>query len=428
MEKWAIILSKKPSSWVSCTVITPNLEKAYLSVSRAQKCFFNYFKDIEPVDTFILAKKIKSYNPKKIIFIDHCPHPLNLLKALDIVYSKSKIPELVFHLYGDFTILVPYWERANIILKKTNVSFICASERQKKLVSTFLRQKSRIIGVCPFSYDAELYNFEPKTRTLFRKKYKIKDNQKIICYTGRLSAQKNVLTLLREISKVLESEPNVFFFVAGKFDDISAPFFGARDAHGTFLAKWNDEILKINKKIRERIIYLGNLDFNNLKYLYNGSDIYISLSTFHDEDFGMAPLEALVCGCSAVLSDWGGYAGFKIDSESCQLIPIKITKRGLTYNSVKLQQYLKQLLSVNESIGERIKRSEAYKHHFSVNASRAIIEKLIFKNAPCFKGFSRMTKHLRDMEKLYDTNVVVFPTGPIKKSNYYNIYKNYIGE
>ena len=81
-------------------------------------------------------------------------------------------------------------------------------------------------------------------------------------------------------------------------------------------------------KIKSKIIFQPFAPLEDLKTIYNACDCFVSLSTYHDEDYGMSVIEALSCGLPLVLSDWAGYSGFQsravdaIKYVDCKLDPL----------------------------------------------------------------------------------------------------------
>ena len=66
-----------------------------------------------------------------------------------------------------------------------------------------------------------------------------------------------------------------------------------------------DELKALSKELDLKNIYfLGNLDQDTLREIYNISDVSVLPSRF--EDFGLVAVEALACGTPVIVSDVGG--------------------------------------------------------------------------------------------------------------------------
>nr|WP_321305806.1 glycosyltransferase [uncultured Sphaerochaeta sp.] len=98
-----------------------------------------------------------------------------------------------------------------------------------------------------------------ENRTKIRVRYSVKDNQKIICHTGKLNKSKNTLGI---ISAYLESfSDNSQLWIIGSLDD------DIREA-----------VLKHVEKDSERIKYFGWKDSDELSTVLCACDIYVQLS------------------------------------------------------------------------------------------------------------------------------------------------------
>jgi glycosyltransferase involved in cell wall biosynthesis len=424
----ALISSSTPSIWASCRTITPNLSGAYHLSFKNRLNNFGFSVEQTEAEVQILARQIARSLPTKIIFIDHRPHPLSLMKALKKEFGRKKMPPLFFHVYGDFTLYSGHWFELNNILRNQEVTFICASPRQKDLLNSFLFHGRRSIHVIPFPVNSSDYYFDPSIRTRKRKELKLTAQDKLIVYTGRLCLQKNVLRLIREIADFMKTtDKRIFLYLAGSFDDSTPPLFGPPLPQGAYFQEYVKLLNQIPKKHRDRINYLGTLDLAQLKELYNSADIFMSLSTYHDEDYGMSPIEALFCGCPAVLSDWGGFSGFDINPQSCLYIPVNMDKVGPFIKSKDVQITLKKILNREHSEIEKNKQSSLYQKQFSLEAIAQSISKLHSAKTVKFKGYSVLMKtHVVRTGKTGSQEI--FHDGFGRDSFYHKIYKNYLKE
>jgi glycosyltransferase involved in cell wall biosynthesis len=222
----AILVSERKVSWVSAQEISDNLKKAYSLIAPEQNIqFFNYSSRMSPKALRSLAKRISRASPKQLIFLDFEPHPGQLLMALDRHFGPSGLPLLVFHAYGStFCSDFHLWKRLEPIFKKTGLRIIAASPRHRHWMNQFLKNKNSAVDYCPFPIDEERFYYSKAARDRFRKANNWETRDSIILYTGRLSTQKNVLALTREVAFYLENNPLARFVLAGTFDDLSALF------------------------------------------------------------------------------------------------------------------------------------------------------------------------------------------------------------
>ena len=74
-----------------------------------------------------------------------------------------------------------------------------------------------------------------------------------------------------------------------------------------------------------RVKFLGNQASSDLVKIYHAADLFVSFSTYNDEDYGMAPAEAMCTGLPCLLSNWAGYSNFKDYSDQVKLVPIDVS-------------------------------------------------------------------------------------------------------
>jgi hypothetical protein len=214
--------------------------------------------------------------------------------------------------------------------------------------------------------------------------------------------------------------------LCGHFDQLGAPFFGVNMAQSEYFDQWQTLLASFPERVRERISYVGNKTADELRALYNASDLYVSLSTHHDEDFGMSPLESLCSGTPCALSGWGGYASFALDPGSCLLTPVEITDKGLRLSSIHFQKNLQRLLNKKETILDREKRARLYTEQFSIATAQHLIALQLKKPLPKFKGFKKTLELFSRRLVKYFSGTALFDKGPTKNSFYYQVYKSYV--
>ena len=378
-----------------------------------------------------LASEIIDYSPDSMVHIDHRPHIDELLKAIEkkAKWSIWERPTLYIHVYGDFTLYFNNWCQIEKILKKYKVVFICASDKQVSLVKSLLHKADNYVVKCPFPVNEKDFYYSEKIRESSRNKLQLKENQLGFVYTGRISYQKNILALIKSFSFFLNNTNiNSKLYLAGQFDDIYQPFLGKHFKENEFFYYFNLLLDELPIQNRNKIVFLGHLNPDELKELYNGCDYYISLSVHNDEDYGMSPAEALCCGLPCILTDWGGFSSFaKMDKDNCcQLIPVKINNEVINYQENYLIKTMIQCAS--RPINKR-KRHQLSKHFLkcisTVNIARTI-KAIHNRNITIFKGVSELMEALRRPD--YHPIDMSF-SSPYKKysdefKELYNIYES----
>ncbi len=418
--KPAVIVSASPSGWESNRAISPNLQEAYRRLWGGDYATYALSAGGGAGDVHKLARAIASRPPDRLVFVDHLPHPAALLRELTAAFKGRPLPPLYFHLYGDFTFYLRAWLALGPLLAKYDVSWICASDRQAELVRRLLANAPQSVSKCPFPVDPSRFAFDPALRDAARAKLGFALDDRVLIYAGRFSVQKNSLRLLREAARFIRTAPyRAHLLLAGGFDDIGAPFFGVRPLPWDYFQRWNRLWKSLPEKIRGRMRHLGPVDSSKLRELYHAADCYFSLSLHHDEDFGMAPAEALSCGSAAVLTDWGGYSSFPGASECCRLIPVSLDPRGLNFSSDRVQRDLLEQCRRGADADERRLRARRFLSTFSIDAAVSELSRIHQSRPPRFAGFSALASFLCAAGGPY------FPGGPGKNSLYPKLYGAY---
>ncbi len=436
MKRLLVIRSNKESSWGSCKVISPNLQECYrrLKGSTCDVRFFEIDKDFLREDAlrddiFIisLASEIKDFDPTELVFVDHVPHVVDLLNFLSIYIPIKDMPPFVFHVYGDFTFYSQSWSNISESLKGHSVKFIVASEAQEKMIKSF-SNKDTCVERFLFPVDETEYYYDHDERVSTRQEAGVKDYEVVILYAGRISLQKNVEKLIKEYSEIFSTSTfPTKLWIVGAFDDFGAPFQGVLNHEGYMFSKIDQVINSLPENVAASIKFWGHQPKQVIRELNNASDMFMSLSLYHDEDFGMSPAEALACGVPTLLTDWGGYSSFVSKRWFCNLLPIKLTPFGheLMVSRVLDFYNLYSLSYINKI--DRKRWSDEFLKEFSISAGTEKLKKIIEKDFEKFQGFNWSLEHFArvywSVSHGKEINVHLTPSDD---NIYFHVYKNYI--
>lgn len=430
--KLAFLYSFEQSTWKSCQTITKNLKATYSLIGQNQSKDFDLNDKTTSFEMLQSALEIVAYDPESIVILDHKPHPHKIISFIHKAYIEKKIkklPQIIIHVFGDFTLYSAEWIKIEKTLKNFSVKLVCASDSQKELVSKFLKNKKSGIYKCPFPVDPKEFYFDQAARDMSRKALKLNNDQIMYVYTGRLSLQKKIIDLIIDFSAYLKiSKSNSYLFLAGEFDDLGNPFKGVYSKEGAFYQNYNKLICSLDEDVRGRIKYLGNFSTEELKNLYSAADVFISLSVHNDEDYGMSPAEALCSGLPIILTDWAGYKSFKFENNECQLIATTIGELHLTYNK---SQLLKALLSTQKNIynlrANRLKLQKINCGFLSIANNKNTISKILEEKIPLFAGFNNL---LSDLAKAFKKHppFVTAKTEYTYSELYKKIYDSYVSK
>ena len=390
MQKIACLFSFKMSSWVSCQKIVFNLHRAYHRNSNLTLLNFNFSSDQSYDEIIQTAKSIVESKPDIITILDHKPHPLPILQLIKIELNKKRMkPRFIFHIFGDFTLYYPEWDKLSKVLQDFKVDFIVASDRQKILIDKYLTHPMSC-HVCPFPVDEKEFSFTPSLRIVQRKEWKLKEDDLAFVFTGRLSRQKRIHTLLEAFSDFLikTKTQKAHLFLYGNPDHIGDQFLGKWETEGEYFRKINRIYKSLPKRVQDKIHFMGSVPNEELKAVYQGADYLVNLSVHNDEDYGMSVAEALCSGLPAILTDWGGLASFELKKvpEATEFIPVKIGKASKLIH----YDYVVETLTKKLKIGQ-LKNRDEISHEaierFSLNPASVIIQGVLDSSPATFTKF-----------------------------------------
>ena len=424
MQKIACIFSFKMSSWVSCQKIVFNLHKSYQLHKDLELLNFNYSVDQTPHETQKTIQGVIEARPDSIVILDHKPHPLFLLQQ--ILMKLDYKPRIIFHIFGDFTLYYQQWSKLAAILKGYEVDFIAASERQKHLIDKFL-QPSTKCHVCPFPVDKHEFNYTPALRKIQREEWGLKEDDIAYVFTGRLSRQKRIHSLIKIFTEFLEKTKTdkAHLFLYGNPDHIGDQFVGKWEVEGQYFRKINKLYKSLPESAQKRIHFMGGVPNKELKSVYQGADWLVNLSVHNDEDYGMSVAEALCSGLPAILTDWGGLAGFYQPDEpdATKYIPVVIGKRNKLIDSRAVLRELESSLKTGH-FKRRKELSELALSSLGVEAGFKVVTNVIAQKPQPFEAFTAFFNKVTD-NVAFNQVPYLTDTKDINKI-YREIYSSYV--
>lgn len=420
--KNALIYAFKESKWFSCTKIVANLLKCYdlildkESLLRVDYNFENEFYDLTgSVDTVIQNR------PDRIIFLDHRPNPSSFINLFFEKTPANYNPEIVFHIYGDFTIFLRQWLLMESKLKGKRVKFLCASEAQCELVQKCVDQKDAVFEM-PFPVDFEEFNIVSSRKFNLRNSLKIQDEGINLIYTGRFSKNKNIIDLIEIFAEGLDDgsiQKTTHLILAGSFDNVGFIFGNEYYHEGETFRNFDRRFKKIEEKYKKNIHFIGGVPNNLLKEYYLDSDYFVSFSTYHDEDYGMSVAEAGACGCKMILTDWAGYKSFNIN-KSVHLISTSLSDKGPVFDKNLAKKRLGNLSFNNE----RDEVSNSF-HIKSVDYNLDRLKRILKEKASPFSGFSGFM-HKISRRDLMGKKVFFDEVDRKMNKEYKDLYESYV--
>lgn len=435
--KLLIIKSQDESTWGSCKVISPNLHELYKKLKAPYQV--DWFavpvellkSEVSSRDSAItlLKEKIQTFNPDRIVFVDHLPVPASILGHLSLHMNLNRLPPMVFHLYGDFTYFASEWLFLNTELRGHRLKFIVASQSQKRLVEQFLEKKEGVHKLC-FPVNRLDYFYSAEERKSKREELKVSKEDFIILYSGRISLQKNVDVLLEEFSRLKKNNPKFKLWIVGAFDDVGAEFLGYSTFNGYMFQKIQTLLQGMDESVKKDVIFWGHKPKTELRKLKAAADCFISLSLYHDEDYGMSPAEALATGLPSLLTDWGGYSSFADEGDwDCKLVPVQISEFGLEIDCSQIGIEISRIISAGMNDKRRSEYSECFHRKFSIESNVSALENILKSEVPRFAGFNWLYEQYSNaMGMNWSKSKLNKFLNPDRRTFYYSIYRNYISK
>lgn len=169
-------------------------------------------------------------------------------------------------------------------VKKCNQIISISDDNKKLILNNFPDAKDKI-SLIKNGYDEKVFYKTNYDKNAILKRFNInKCYDKIICFAGKMTKIKGIDILLKA-AKIYEND-NTLTLLAGD-------------------GELKDELKALSKELDLKNIYfLGNLDQDTLREIYNISDVSVVPSRF--EAFGLVAVEALACGTPVIVSDVGG--------------------------------------------------------------------------------------------------------------------------
>lgn len=422
MSKVALIYSFEESNWFSCVKIVGNLLKSYQKLKNVELKPINFGEKSLDTSLRSVAQEIVDQSVDKIVFLDHKPHPYTLVREIYKLAPELKA-EMVFHVYGDFTLHFLKWKDLDNLLIGKKVKFVCASDSEVKLVQKFMEGKNTFVEKLPFPVNKEEFYLKDKPNDI-KKELGLKNNDKMLLYTGRLSLQKNIVELVDIFLRAhanKEIPENTYLFFAGEFDSLGFIFGDVYHHLGEYFRAYDRTFEKYPDSLRSKVRLLGKIDNKSLIDFYNVCDGFVSLSTYHDEDYGMSVAEAGSCGAPLLLTEWGGFKSFAL-SQNCLMVKTSLEDRGPSFD--RKMAYEKLVDLANKSY-DREEQAHEFGKYASVESVSLRLATYLEKESEEFKGFNSFLYMLGRIEKFRLGKIFFDESKRMMNRLYFEVYDEY---
>lgn len=227
---------------------------------------------------------------KKIGFdIIHTQHPFSVGCDGMRIAKQSNIPLVFTHhaKYEDYTHYVPPIIPQGLlkkivrekVTKFANNCDICISP--SGTIKEYMQKRGikSPIKILPTGIDCERFQNGDRKKT--RENLKIKDDQKVLMFLGRIEQEKNVMFLVQEIFPILEKDKKVIFLFVGE---------------GGLIKQIKQKAKEVG--VLRQLIFTGLINQESVQDFYAATDVFLHAST--TETQGMTIAEAMAAGLAIV--------------------------------------------------------------------------------------------------------------------------------
>lgn len=297
-----------------------------------------------PIERFSYRSIIKDIKKEKfdLIIIENTMVPF---------YKYTKI-------FGDKVVIHNHWDYINneipeIVLKKYRQAalksggIITVSEYIKKRVMTVPEIDGEKIYVLKNCTDLERFQIplSEQQKISLREKYGLDKDEVVLIFSGRISKEKGVIQLVKAF-KALDNREKARLVIVGN-----------AQTSGNIVDAYTQEVYDEIEQIKDRVVFTGYVEYENMPLLYHMADIAVLPSTGQDP----APLtifEAMASGLPIITTYSGGIPEYA--NEGCALFS------EIDNNIVDSLKYnMKELIGNNDKRKEMGRKSYETSNNFS---------------------------------------------------------------
>ncbi len=186
-------------------------------------------------------------------------------------------------------------------------ALICVSEYTRQAVRALGVDKPPMEVVHNGADDAQYFKLNQDKIIELRRSLDV-ENKFVLLTVGNVSARKGQEVVIRALPAIRQKAPQVVYWMAG-------------------LPSERESLQRLAKNlgVEESIRFLGRVSNQRLLELYNACDLFVMTSRQLEngdfEGYGIAVIEAALCGKAAVVSDNSGLAEAVLDGQTGLLVP-----------------------------------------------------------------------------------------------------------
>lgn len=292
-----VLLPQGPYGWSSHQYIVPELIRVWRSLE------FNILPIWYPEHKWRYEELEMIANASVLIFPLGYSHYRGL-QTLDILRTGYNIKTPACLMYtSDINTGLRYLATAESVLSAADSLVVnCSSEAQ--LLNAFFPNSKLRIREIALPVNESIYNYSKKSnQDDLRDLLNLPKKDKIILYAGRISTQKNIVSLLAVFHQIRLSQPNVKLLVLGDADEVGVPHF-PKKASRRYIIDISDAINLLG--LGDAVEFRAAVSQTELARYFQACDAHVSLTVHSGEDFGYSIAQGLACGIPTVVTRWGG--------------------------------------------------------------------------------------------------------------------------
>lgn len=314
-----LVISSAIATLRSVQLIVASLEEAYVTDGRRSVVLWRL-----PAPPPRLAG-----NDWSVVVVH--PHGL-LAPEWERALGREQIGEVRLHLFGDF-------------LKQASLSASMFARLAGVPTRVLAPSRAFLRHVQSFFVSAEnlqLCSFEPGhvfSVGSAADRHRLKEERgfaekRVLLYAGRLAPQKNV-DLAAKLCQLLGAD--WVLLAVGRGEEHDFPVVGERASLG-------HAFTELQCVPRDHWTWWPDASAQDLADAFALADAFISLSTYHDEECGLAAREALGAGLPLVLTRWGGHLDVLEEFPSrCCAVPVSLAGERLDLDLGSALEFLRRL-------------------------------------------------------------------------------------
>lgn len=294
--------------------------------------FEKYVNDIHILPEFLKPEEYAGYvlelmGSRKIdlVFLSNSYYGYHLLPLLKCTYPQVAVVDYV-HMEEWYWRGGGYARLSGALEYCLDQTLVCNQQTEKVLVNHFGRTPGTVrtlyIGV-----DQERFDSKVVSRGEIRGKYNISEDKKVILFPCRIHPQKRPFLMLEIAKRVIRSNENVLFFVAGD---------------GPQFQKLKDKIKK--EKLEKWFVCPGEI--SEMEKVYADSDLTLICSL--KEGLSLTAYESCAMATPVISADVGGQKEL-IDDSVGRLIPLGQKETDIdshNYSEEEISAYADTILDV----------------------------------------------------------------------------------